>query len=1440
MSARHQTGATLALAVALLAPPVTRGQEYQLGATVPGPARIDGRAWFSIGPAPLGDFSLYDTPYSGRATAIAVNPVRPDEVWLGTASGGVWHSGDAGHTWRPLTDGAPSLTVGAIAVEGCDAGGCARIWVGTGENALRRDTGYGGGLLLLTPDEFGQASIRVLGEERLRHGSINNIVLRGGAPGGLATEVWITVSRGLTSNATQSAVHAPPPAGGYGIHRLSFAGVAPELGTWERFAVPGTELGVPREGQELSEGALPTDLEIDPTDANVLYAGFLGVGAFVTPNAGETWCPLGPAPVAADPGCPAAPTPGPDTLPPPGAGDPPFDWVELALPEDASRLYVMLGRCAERVAIPEGQEELFVRRAVGPGPAPGLGWEAVGGRFGRSHCRYTHSLTVDPRDPDVVYAGAIRIQRVELGTGAPLVVSSAENIHPDVHAVVFTPTPAGQRVYVATDGGFYGSAADLAGDPLPSDFDRTLLEPRNDDLVTALVQSIGVSSVPGSDFGVIGTQDNGCYAFNGTRRWPLIGGLQDCGSTFVDARDPLLVHSVSYLDVQRRVGLTDVQTQDGGLTGPYAFYRPLVQDPNAPADGGSPALYVGTDRVFRSRRAAGPSDPAWEAVSGVFAPGIPPFPATARPDVVTALAVTPGMPGRLWAGTYGGAIWVSDPAAFPCGESLACWSKVGDPTSPASALPAAPVTSFAIPRGHPTQVWATYSGFGFADHVFLLDGTGAWMPRSGGLGDVPANVLAIEEHPEGDVLWLGSDRGVHRSANGGFDWESSRPVDGLPNVPVYDIAIDQRETSARLYAATHGRGVFVLTQPFLTTLEGWVDGDIWDIPIHGTGFPNEGDACTVRVLLQDGSPCAEGREDQFGRVVVRGGALTTDNPVTLAGDDRLVVFGCFNGECVGGATIESCNADPGNRIASVEVRCDSGVVAFSPVRGTCPVQADPPSTLFGVSGLPADLAGRRVPRAVPERGAVDVIASVQVGDGSTHALCAAAVPFAATDTPAELVMRARDALNASPACATAGVTAAAVGVDVPSEVEEDQFGGVPGLLVRAPGAVGGQLVTAFRAHPGGATGLCLRLGGMGVPHLRQALIAQTLLETPPAGASGGTLQLVEHSTLGRCAVTVATRPGDGAADIAARLAAAFQDPALDSPDCPTAENPRDVRAMGARLITVLPSALEVCSHDDGIGFFVGPKELAEPSGPIGVCRFDAADSARVGNGTTVEGSLAASPVGGRLKLACLARMADGTVAAADLVRVGSRASAARVLANTVERGRGAEIRDGIAAPPPALPEPFCPIEDHACGGEDVVVQRGDGTVELAPGSYGRVLLRNGARLVLAAGAYDFCALRAARGAAVEVAAGLRSTLHVAGELRLGPGSRLVPAPAGAPPVVQVAGRRVRLGPRAAMHGFLAAPHAWLSIGRQATLAGTACAERLTTSRKARLACGAVP
>ena len=56
-------------------------------------AQIGGINWFPIGPADISGGQTYGNGrvnVSGRASAIAVNPKNINDIWLGTANGGVW------------------------------------------------------------------------------------------------------------------------------------------------------------------------------------------------------------------------------------------------------------------------------------------------------------------------------------------------------------------------------------------------------------------------------------------------------------------------------------------------------------------------------------------------------------------------------------------------------------------------------------------------------------------------------------------------------------------------------------------------------------------------------------------------------------------------------------------------------------------------------------------------------------------------------------------------------------------------------------------------------------------------------------------------------------------------------------------------------------------------------------------------------------------------------------------------------------------------------------------------------------------------------------------------------------------------------------------------------------------------------------------------------
>jgi photosystem II stability/assembly factor-like uncharacterized protein len=100
--------------------------------------------WTSIGPKPM---ILGSTAYSGRISAIAIDPSNINVVYAGAAEGGIWKSTDAGSSWQPLTDTQNSLASGSIKLDPANPN---IIYVGTGEANSASDAYYGAGLLKST------------------------------------------------------------------------------------------------------------------------------------------------------------------------------------------------------------------------------------------------------------------------------------------------------------------------------------------------------------------------------------------------------------------------------------------------------------------------------------------------------------------------------------------------------------------------------------------------------------------------------------------------------------------------------------------------------------------------------------------------------------------------------------------------------------------------------------------------------------------------------------------------------------------------------------------------------------------------------------------------------------------------------------------------------------------------------------------------------------------------------------------------------------------------------------------------------------------------------------------------------------------------------------------------------------------------------------------
>jgi photosystem II stability/assembly factor-like uncharacterized protein len=1127
---------------------------------------INGTTWFPVGPAPVTQGQVYGSSIrvdvAGRTSAIAINPQNPQDIYLGTANGGVWQTTDGGQHWRPRSDQEESLAIGALVLDNCSATDCNTIYAGTGENGIRRDTYRGAGLLIgqTSGGEISSFSWTLSGASVFRNGSINNVVLDP------AKRIFVTLSSGETASASESTVTAPAPAQGYGIFRSPAGG-----GSWTKLTVAG------------SNNAKPSSLVIDPTDGNTLYAGFLGRGVFKSTDGGDNWCPLDPG--ISVPGCPPATgLPNPSSLT--------FDFVVLDIRRPSAAqpavLYASFGVCGDPITA-DCQPGVF--RSLDGGatwsqrlmPIPGS--TGIIGGCPRDYSRYSHVLKIDPTSSDRVYLGGYALC---LSTDGGQSYSPLGGLHPDQHDLAFDPTNP-QHLFVSNDGGLYHST------------DGNNWLSLNYDLQITEFQSI--SSSPLTSVVIGGTQDNGTEMWTGNRVWQHIDD-GDSGSTVMDLGNVNQMYDVytrqcprrsdgvlfQFADFLNGLGVThDECFSDFVYPEDSAYYPSISQDPQAPH-----ALYTGTIKLYRSTDGT-----SWSPVSPSLAAAGGPFPDIGTGDVISAIAVAPSNAKVVYVGLYRGGIWVSDAGSGPC-PNASCWHKID------AGTPVAPVTKIAVHPADATTVYAAFSGFGAGSHLFKRTGGGAWNPLAGGLpADKPVNTVTIEAN-DPQRVWVGTDAGVYKSTDGGGSWNPLN--NGMPNVPVYQISLD--EVRGRAWAGTHGRGAFVLTKPMVNNFEGWVDGGIWDIPVYGTGFLNINQSCTVTILRQDGTTCASGSTDGDG------GAIRTDDTgqlVTSKGAfymGRPVVWGCLNGSCVGGGSVAACN-QTGNPITSVIVNCN-GEIGIEHVNG-CQQQDNPPGSVMGLDGTPAPAGagaggGGGGPLGAPalptgpapppppanaEQRAFFITPTVQAGDGSTRALCSVRVPFTVGEERARIIERARDLINASATCAAAGVTARATGIFPIPHGGEDLPAYDPHLVLSAPPVKGSQLMPAFQSDPGQAAGLCFDLQGLGVATSGQLEITRVRFATAPGGAAGGALRFSEISGVGTCEIDVPTAAGQTAGQVAQAVATAFNTPGIPGPfpRCSSRENPRDVVRDGDSVLTVLPHALRLCVGDPGLGIALQPDEL---------------------------------------------------------------------------------------------------------------------------------------------------------------------------------------------------------------------------------------------------------
>ncbi len=394
---------------------------------------------------------------------------------------------------------------------------------------------------------------------------------------------------------------------------------------------------------------------------------------------------------------------------------------------------------------------------------------------------YDNIIHIDPNNTSVFYSGGIDLWK-STNSGSNWVPMTQAyiwfDVHADHHALVFAPSNT-NIVYLGTDGGIYKS----------SNRGENWTAINNGLFITQFYYG-AVSSSGTTYYG--GTQDNGTLKSTGSSNWnEIIGG--DGGATEVDFSNPNIVYG-EYVNFafykSTNGGSTFVKSMNGipagtgqfdGTTDRTLFISPFSIDPN-----NSSTLVAGTYRVWRTTNSAG----NWSVISGdLTGDGT-----GSQGAKISTVIVAKGNSNVIYAGCNNGQVQVT-------ADGGNNWNLR------TTGLPNAYCTRIATDPNNPAVAYAAFSGFTANAKVYKTTNYGvSWTNISSNLPNIPVNCIVVNPSDVNNIF-IGTDLGVFSTANSGGTWVQDNS--GLANVSVSDL--DYRSSDNKLFAATHGRGMFSTT-----------------------------------------------------------------------------------------------------------------------------------------------------------------------------------------------------------------------------------------------------------------------------------------------------------------------------------------------------------------------------------------------------------------------------------------------------------------------------------------------------------------------------------------------------------------------------------------------------------------------------------------------------
>jgi photosystem II stability/assembly factor-like uncharacterized protein len=678
----------------------------------------------------------------GRVCRVAGVPGNPLVYLAATASGGVWRSQDGGISWKCVTDGLPTSSAGSIAIASSDPN---VVYMGSGEANIRNNVVPGNGIYKST--DGGTTWAHVWKQD----GQIGTMAVHPRNP-----DIAFAAVLGKAFG----------PSGERGVYRTTDGGK-----TWVQVLKKDQDTGA-------------SDLALDASNPHIVFAslwqarrrpweltsGGPGSGLYVSRNGGSTWKQLT------------------------GKGLPDGPWGKIGVavaPSDGRRVYALI----------EAEKGGLYRSDDG-----GETWRlATGDRGLRQRAWYYSTLTIDPRNPDVVWCPSVPMLRsIDGGKTFQPVRGFHHGDHHDLWIDPLNP----KRIINGNDGGVdisHNGGETWFAPPLPiSQFYRIGVDNRDPYHIAGTMQDLGSIAGPSRSLSAGGIA---------LSEWYSVGG-GETGYAVQDSTDPNIVYAGEYAGVITRY---DHRTRQARMVGSYVDnpsghaaadmkYRFRWPAPIAGSPHDSKVIYHAANVLFRTADGG----QTWTAIS----------PDLTRNDrrrqqwsggpitgdnttaeyycTISAVAESPKQKGLVWVGSDDGLVHVTR-------DGGKTWTNLSD------GLPGLPewgtIKMIEPSPFDPNVAYLVVDAHLIDDlHPYLYrtgDQGKAWARISGPLPqDVPLHVIREDPEQKG-LLYVGTERGVVFSPDDGKTWQPLQL--NLPTVPVHDLAVKNGD----LVVATHGRSIWI-------------------------------------------------------------------------------------------------------------------------------------------------------------------------------------------------------------------------------------------------------------------------------------------------------------------------------------------------------------------------------------------------------------------------------------------------------------------------------------------------------------------------------------------------------------------------------------------------------------------------------------------------------